>query len=302
MIEERYQNVLDSINLTPEKKDMIVLAAILKRQEKPTDFVDFEEIREQLVIDEGRRKGKDSLIYRSLSWLETAGLIQVDRSEHKHGYNSNVGLMHKVFRRIIKDKISEIDNELRLIDSEIEELSRLDEDNLASELLSLVAGKKQIARPAFAVGWENVLQLIDDKIYNNLKRGDFVRFCVEWLSRADVINPIRVERIEKLLKKGVKFHVLEHNKISQEKRKTFKQLTMTFIEKGYTPKFRVYKRQDSTYQFLGRNDEGIVLIVSENPFSATWIPRESNRDLVDNAIQTFDADFAAGISLIEEGE
>ena len=64
---------------------MVVLGALLKSQTDPTIFVDFETIRAQLEIEEGGRKGKDSLIYRSLSWLEKTGFIRVDRSEYKHG-------------------------------------------------------------------------------------------------------------------------------------------------------------------------------------------------------------------------
>ena len=57
-------------------------------------------------------------------------------------------------------------------------------------------------------------------------------------------------------------------------------------------------REDSTYQFVGRNSEGILLIVSENPLSVTWLPRSANPELLDNAIQSFDKDYSEGSDVI----
>jgi len=44
---------------------------------------------------------------------------------------------------------------------------------------------------------------------------------------------------------------------------------------------------------------GIVLIVSESPPTATWIPRGANPYLVDEAISIFDKDFTAGVDVYQ---
>lgn len=301
MIEERYQEVLEILNLELTRKDMVVLGALLKSQGDPTTFVDFATIRAQLEIEEGGRKGKDSLIYRSLSWLEKTGFIKVDRNEHKHGYNSNVGLMHQVFRNAISGVTSDIAKVLEEIDSDIEQLSNMDLEQLRADMISLAAGKQKLEKPVFAEGWDDVLDLIEDKIYTHLKKGDLVRFSLEWISRVDMLTPDRVNRLAQLMGSGIIFRGLEHNKIGKELRKAFTNFLLAYREQGYQPGFRICERQDSTYQFVGRNSDGIVLIVSENPMSATWIPRSSNTDLVDNAIQTFDADYDAGVDITEMG-
>lgn len=301
MSDAQGHTILEILDLETHRKDMIVLGAILKSQRGPTNYVDFEAIRAQLEIDEGGRKGKDSLIYRSLSWLEKAGFIQVDRSKHKHAYNSDVGLIHTVLRNSIKKATKEIEKEIGNIDSEIKDLSNIDTEFLATELILRAAGKEKIEKPIFAEGWENVLQLIDDKIYDRVKKGDLIRFSLEWLSRVEVITQIRLERIGSLLEKGVIFRGLEHNKIDKEIRDAFKQYTMNFRDQGYTPGFRICERQDSTYQFVGLNNDGIVLIVSEKPMSATWMPSSTNPELVDNAIKTFDEDYDIGIDIADIG-
>ena len=217
MIEEKYQEVLEILNLELSRKDMVVLGAILKSQTEPTTFVDFETIRAQLDIEEGGRKGSDPLIYRSLSWLEKTGFIRVDRSEHKHGYNSNVGMMHKVIRKAISEATSEITKELEEIDSDIEDLSNMRLEQLRDDIISLAAGKEKLERPVFAVGWDDVLDLIDDKIYSHTKKGDLVRFSLEWLNRVDVLTPARVNRLAELMGRGIIFRGLEHNKIGKER-------------------------------------------------------------------------------------
>ncbi|MCK5390028.1 MAG: hypothetical protein KAJ36_06040, partial [Candidatus Thorarchaeota archaeon] len=195
MSDAQYQAIIEILDFELHRKDMIVLGAILKSQSSPTSYVDFETIRIQLAIDEGGRKGKDSLVYRSLSWLEKAGFIKVDRSEHKHGYNSDVGLIHRVFRKAMKEAAQEIKSEIRDLDSEIEVLSEMDTEILASDMLSIAAGRHKIERPVFAVGWADVLQLIDDKIYKHVNKGDLVRYSLEWVSRVDVISQARMERL-----------------------------------------------------------------------------------------------------------
>ena len=73
MIEERYEEVFGILDLEIARKDIVILGAILKRQSDPSAFVDFESIRAQLAIDEGGKKGEDSLIYRSLSSRSLCG-------------------------------------------------------------------------------------------------------------------------------------------------------------------------------------------------------------------------------------
>lgn len=300
-MEKKLQDVLEILHLELSRKDMVVLGALLKSQGNPTSFVDFDTIRRQLAIDEGGRKGENPLVYRSLSWLESAGYIRVDRSQQKHGYNADVVLLHKALQQAINDATDEIEKEIQKLDDESEYIDKIDISELGSEIISFAAGEKKIEKPIFAEGWENVLQLLEDKVYGSAKRNDLIRFSMEWMSNVEIITPRRIEILRKLMEKGVIFHGLEHNKISNKHLKAFANYTRAYRDQGFMPGFRICERQNSTYQFVGRNDEGIVLITSENPMSATWIPRNANPALVDNAIETFDADYEAGIDFEEWG-
>ena len=181
-MDSEVQAVLEILNFDLSRKDMVVLGALLKSQGDPTSFVDFETIRKQLTIDEGGKKGKDPLIYRSLSWLESAGFIRVDRSQQKHGYNADVVLLHNALRQAINDAINEIEKEIHILNDELDYVERIDISELGSEIISHAAGEQKIERPIFAEGWENVLQLLEDKIYSSAKKDDLVRFSMEWMS------------------------------------------------------------------------------------------------------------------------
>ncbi len=297
--ELRHEEVLEIIGMDSTKKDMVILGAILKAQREPTEFIDFETLRKQLAKDEGTRKGKDSLVYRSLSWLEKEGFVKIDDSGHKHGYNSSVTNIERALEKIINDKIADMKQELKHIDSEVTELSDIKPEALASHLIDSAIGKSKIEKPLFAQGFENILKLLDDKVYKGLKRGDVIRITLEWLSQGDFSNSIRVMNAEKLAKIGVEFRALDHDRSERKIREKMKPSIINWQKEYNTIGYSILPRKDATYQFVARNNEGLVLVVSESPLSATWLPREVNPDLVDNAIDSFDDDYVMGKSILD---
>jgi len=297
MNEDIMHDIMEILEIDLNSKEMIVLRALLKTQNEPKTHVDFDTLRSQLEIEEGRRKGEDALIYRTLSRLEQIGFVQVDRSSHKHGYNSNVTLMRDVFQRVINERMKIFERNLTELDGEIQILSSIDPQKLERDLTDFLVGEKELPKPIFAEGWQNILELINEKVYAKLKRGDTIRITVEWLEKFNELGVQRINQIESLLKRGVRFLGLDHTNSSSSLDARLKLLRM-WRKRGYDTQYRRCLRNDATYQIIARNREGAVLIVSESPLSATWIPRESNPDLVDNAINSFDIDFKQGIELI----
>ncbi len=297
----RYEKTIQAIGLDASSKDMTVLAALLKAQREPNDFVDFETIRGQLAIEEGGRKGKDPLIYRSLSNLESRGFIEIEEDGRRHRYRSNPQQIQVGIERSIEEKVKELLARDEETNRFIAAIGSVEATALARALLAMAVGGRQAEKPRFAQGLEDVLRLIDETIYWNLKRNDTVRYTLEWIDHPDGVRARRLDRIGHLMEKGVRFRALEHRKLTKTKISGYQRITNSYLEAGFNPEFRVRHRKDNTYQFVGRNDEGIVLILSENPLSATWVPRSVNPELVDNAIETFDADFQEGVDINEYG-
>jgi hypothetical protein len=248
-------------------------------------------------LDEGGRKGKDSLIYRSLSWLEQTGLIKVDRSEHKHGYNSGVALMSRVMRQVIKEEISALAKDLLLLNKEIQLISGMDSEVIAAYMIARATGSQLLEKPVFAQGWQSIMKLLDSRIYQNLEKNDVIRYTLQWYDQSEEAEEPRASKLESLLKRGIELRGLEHGKGDKKSIHRLAERYKYYRQKGYKVGFRMRLREDSTYQFVARNSEGIVLIVSESPLSATWFPRSANRELVNDAIQSFDRDYAEGLDI-----
>jgi Fe2+ or Zn2+ uptake regulation protein len=297
--ELRHEEILDIIGVDITKKDMVVLGALLKAQKEPGDFIDFETIREQMTKDEGSRKGKDPLIYRTLSKLEKGGFLRIDKGGQKHGYNSNVGMLKSALVKCVTSNLKRLESDLRKIDYEVTLFSEMDSDALAEGLIEFLSGAKKSEKPIFAQGWDDIVKLLDDKIWSGVKKGDVVRINLEWISQIDYLKPKRVLNIERALKKGVKLRALDHDRGEKAFRESMKSLLARMKSTGGDIEYRVYPRNDATYQFLSKNSEGVVLIVSEKPLSATWLPRSGNVELVDHAIESFDKDFKQGFDLLE---
>ena len=297
--EIQHEEIIDMIGLDVKSKDMLVLGALLKAQKDPTDFIDFESLREQLAIEEGFRKGKDSLIYRSLSWLESEGFLRIDKGGHKHGYNSNIATIQTALAKLVTRSIKNSEKELKEIDSKVTILSDMNPDVMASRLIELLAGKMKIERPVFAQGWEDIVKLLDDKVYNGLKKSDIVRIKLEWLSHIDYLARYRILNMRRIVEKGVEIRALDNDRGEEEMRQQLKRVLVKLRETGGNVGYMILPRKDATYQFVSRNTEGIVLIVSESPLSATWLPRSGNVELVDNAIENFDKDYELGTDLLD---
>jgi hypothetical protein len=292
------EEVLEILNLEVTRKDMVVLGALLKAQKNPSDYVDFETLREQLAKDEGGRKGKDPLIYRSLSKLEKDGFLMIDKSGHTHGYSSSIAMMESALEKMLEKKLKSVENEMKDIDMDMATLSILESDALATRLVDYATGRQKKEQSVFAQGWDNILRLHDEKVLKGFKKGDVVRVSLQWLSKTDYMNPKRLKQSFNVIKSGVEFRALDHDKIEREFREDMREILEEARKIGAVG-YRVYPRKDSTYQFLARNREGIVLIVSESPLSATWVPRTVNAELVDSAIDGFDRDFERGTDLLD---
>ena len=296
--EFHHEQVFEIIGLNRTRKDMIVLGALLKAQKLPSDFIDFDTIREQLAADEGSRKGKDPLIYRSLSTLEKDGFVRIDKGGHKHGYTSSIAIIESALEKLVSKSTKTLEKEIKQIDSEVDALSNMNSDAMATSIINLAAGKKKVEKPSFAQGWENVLKLLDDKVYRDLKKGAVIRITLEWFSQHDFMDPIRLKGIDSRVLEGIEFRSIDYDRGEKKLRDRYRKRIVEWREMGGKVGYRIFQRKSSTYQFMARNTEGIVLVVSESPLSATWIPRSANPELIDNAIDAFDKDYEMGTDIL----
>ena len=55
----------------------------------------------------------------------------------------------------------------------------------------------------------------------------------------------------------------------------------------------------NTYNQVSFNNDNMALVIAENPMTATWITRDFNPDLIDNAVKAFDKDWRKAKSFLD---
>ncbi|TFF96088.1 hypothetical protein EU546_02070 [Candidatus Thorarchaeota archaeon] len=291
--------VLGLLGFNWDEKKTSVLRAVLRLHEKPDSSMAFKDIRQQLEIEEGGHKGDDALIYSILSVLEEEGFIKVDRSAYVHNYKSGAASIARGLETLREQAIDALMRKHDLLKSESERVASLDPVDLTNQVIDAVRGETKREKPVFVQGLDEILKLVDSKVYGSLREGDTIRITLDWLNYRLGMERDRLRSIRGVLKRGVRIKALVSPELDEMRLQRYAQLILETQSKGLDGDMRLRNRSDATYQFVARNSEGIVLIVSESPFSATWMPAESHPDLVKNAIESFDLDFDSGQSIVE---
>ena len=74
--------------------------------------------------------------------------------------------------------------------------------------------------------------------------------------------------------------------------------TRELIQHGAKFDVRVFDGP-KTYNQVSLNNDNMALVIAENPVTATWVTRDFNPDLIDNAVKAFDRDWKEAKSFLE---
>jgi hypothetical protein len=282
------------LEINPEKKRVNVLAALLRSVLDKGEPIQYDELIQVLTnIEDGVEQNK-SLIYRHLTGLEEDGLIVVDRTKYRHTYWTEFHLMRKSFERRRKE-LEEIKySKIRGLKQIRNLLESTEAREIANHLIQRMTGKRQVrSLPRSAQGPESTYWLIDTEVYAKARKGDVIRFTMDWINPQFEQEMQRHLKGEELLEKGVEIRSLL-SKESLEDDTVYDRRALVYNEwmsQDWKLHVRIKLDSDRAYQFVSLNDDGIILIVSEHPLTSVWIPKSDNPQLVKDAIMRFDADF-----------
>ncbi len=285
--------ILEELGIDITEKRMRILASLLLLQEETGNPTTFDEIYRRLREIEGKHPGKKPLIYRNLTNLEDSGFIEVNRVGYRNEYWSDFQRIKQTIEDIKKSRVLELEEEKEDLSSIQKALMEIDLNELTTSLIQEMTGSKPEVRPRYAFGTENVYWLIDREIYGKARKGDIIRFVLDWVNPEMETKLNRQEWGNQLLSKGVEIRTLLQKESLMDDG-VYKRRAIPYREwreKGWKLSVRIRLDTKPSYQFASLNDVGIVLIVAENPLTATWIPRETNPPLVNDAIERFDTDF-----------
>ncbi|MFQ5833074.1 MAG: hypothetical protein ACE5H4_10255 [Candidatus Thorarchaeota archaeon] len=299
MNQKRFEETLRILDLTASEKRFQVLGALLRAQAEPGLSVGFDDIYDGLGGPGEKTTVAHSLIYRCLTSLEEQGFIHVDRGSYKHGYIASSDTILTALNRLTQDKIDFLEEEIGRLGSEEQSVGRLDIDLLSTNMIELLTGEQSGEQTRFGHGVDGVRRLIESEIYSKAKEGDIVRASLDWIIHRPSVSDKRLRPMVELAEKGVELRGLGRLKLRRKVMHSFATLYKKLKQRGLKVGLRFMLNPKATYQLLGRNDEGIILIASEQPFTATWIPRSENPFLIDDAIDTFDRDYFQARDVLE---
>ena len=278
-----------------------VLKAILVTQGNHDAPVTFDEIYPSLQNENLEKRIAQSLIYRSLSSLEKDGYIEVDKSRYKHRYWTGIDVIHAALEKAKAMSLTGLKERAKQANSDMEYISDASISSLATRLVETMTGTSSQQHARFAQGYDDIYSLSMNTVYGRSERGDVVRICLDWISSESSKAAEKIMDILLLLERGVEIRALGHTMWTptDEGGARLSAFYGSIRDEGLPLTLKIHPRTERTYQFISRNHDGIVLIVSETPPTATWIPRRANPYLVDEAIGSFDKDFTAGIDVYQ---
>ena len=304
--------------VTGEHQDsrlMSILGVILKLQEFPTIPLTFTEIYEQFLKENPSTKLTKAWVHRVLKSLVDTQLIRVENPKsHRKRYIADVNTIVAGLEQLKSARIEDLVNRRKEIDEELTQINSIDCGHLSKELVIAVTGRQEEISSRVVRGVNELHRVLRYNMLDNAGEGDIIRATALWVGPFEDEDSItRTMRFAEAAERGADVRYLfstdifdiERNRGAQVRfqlKEGFQMLKALEVMKERGVKFdlRLYAGPN-TYNQISFNRESMVLVITENPMTATWITRKFNPDLIDNAVKTFDKDWKVSKSLLDIG-
>jgi sugar-specific transcriptional regulator TrmB len=295
------RTALETIGLDLKEGRARVLHAVILSQSKTGDAIPFTVFNKTLRSLSSSKEMARPLIYRYLKNLEEAGLIAVDRGSRPVKYSTTTSVLTDALKNLQLQTLAQLKTELKQIKTQQSQISELSLRELAQGMNELLSGTQEVAMPRSAHGREMIQNLIDTEIYSRAVSGDTIRINLAWRFLASPDEKYRERAVVKLIRQGVRIRTILRNAADQDAEILIKrkELYEELREHAAGVEFRISESQKQTYQGVFLNNESVVLLLSESPPTAIWIPRSANAQLADDAIEHFEREFAESIDALD---
>jgi len=304
MTEDISKKALDMLSIDLKDGRSRILRAIIGAQETLGEGATFVEMRSILLEETGGKEVKRPLIYRHLKSLEEDGLIVVDRNSTPNQYISDLAILSKGIESRRIQQVEELKRNREDLVETHEIVSSLTSSWLARDFIQILVGTNYESGSRSTQGMDEIQDLIGSEIYSRARKGDMIRGTLDWDYRSGSDEDKRRQIGVALFSKKVKMRFILHNpsyvdqELLKDRIQEYKRLK-SIPELGEYVESRVTFKTTKTYQAVSLNREGIVLVVSDDPYTAVWIPRNVNQKLVDEVVNRFDEDFEGAVDLAD---
>jgi Fe2+ or Zn2+ uptake regulation protein len=294
-----------------ESRLMNLLSVVLRLQNDPQAPLTFAEIYDQLLKEDSETKLTKAWVHRVLKSLVDGKLIRLESpTAHRKRYIADVNTVMAGLEQLKSQRIRELEEQRGEIDKTLADIINLDCGTLAQQYVKNVTGTRQEISSRVVRGVDELHRVLKYNMLDVAKKGDTIRATL--LGVAQFVDEGAIERTQRFLevaRRGAdvrylmsidifKIDELTDIKIDEERAAEFIQGLIELKKRGLKLDFRIYVGP-KTYFHVSLNNDNMALIISEEPMTATWITREFNPDLIDNAVKAFDRDWKKAKSILD---
>ncbi|MFW9967618.1 MAG: hypothetical protein ACFFEA_10735, partial [Candidatus Thorarchaeota archaeon] len=270
----------------------------------------FAEIYESVVNENPDIKLSKAWVHRVLKPLIETKLVRVEgQSAHRKRYLADVNTLMTGLEQLKTNRLEDIDRQIGDLQTILDKITKLDCGVLAQQLVTALTGKTQTPTTRIIRGVEELDRVLKYNVTNVAKKGDIIRATVLWLTPLLKGGEDRMMKFIDAANNGadvrylVTVDILRAQQMVDRdmdpgKMRGLVQGIFKMRETGLKFDVRVFPGV-RTYSQVSLNNQSTALVITENPLTATWITREFNPDLIDNAVSSFDEHWESAISLFE---
>jgi Fe2+ or Zn2+ uptake regulation protein len=301
MQDSNLQEEFNLLGLDLSEVRFLVLEAIALAGRKTGASVTFAQLN-QILTD--LRKGKKTAkpqIYRYITELEELGLIRVDRSEYRNRYETNIQLIANSLISLKSITRRKLGKGIEAIKEEKRELEQISLTRLSREFSLLLTGKELQQQPRVIEGIEAIHNVIESIFYELAGTGDIVRSTLDWVNIPENLETVRWKAVKRIVEKGAQYRIMYrlNSAPNREKLKMRKDEYSSIKKEFSNISLKQSRKETKSYDGLSLNRESILLIVTESPLTAIYVPRSENAELVDSFVNTYDEEFANAEDVID---
>ena len=294
-----------------ESRLINLLNVILKLQKDSPIPLTFATIYNQLQEDEPQSKLTKAWVHRVLKSLVEAQLVRVENpSAHRKQYIADVNTVMAGLEQLKSGRIQLLETQKNEVEQTLVEVTQLDCGVLAQQFVKNVTGTQQKISSRVVHGVEALHRVLKFNMLDVAKKGDIVRATVLWMG--PFVDSDTVDRSRKFVEaaeRGAEVRYLitmDFFDLEEKAERVFNikdalvlmAQVRELIKKGAKFDIRIFDGQ-KTYNQVSLNKENMALVIAEDPVTATWVTRDFNPDLIDNAVKAFDRDWKKAKSFLE---
>lgn len=294
-----------------ESRLMNLLSVILKLQTDPPIPLTFADIYDQLLKDEPESKLTKAWVHRVIKALVEVQLVRIENpTAHRKRYIADVNTVMAGLEQIKSERIHVLETQQSEIDKTLDDVTKLDCGVLAQQFVKNVTGAQQKISSRIVRGVNELHRVLRYNMLDVAKKGDTIRVTVLWLG--PFVNGTTLDRSMKFIEaaqRGAEIRYMLSTDVFRLDELTDIELNVdgavemmrNLVElkkSGVKFDIRIYDGP-KTYNQVSINNDNMALIIAEDPVTATWITRDFNPDLIDNAVKTFDRDWKKAKSFLD---